>query len=365
MRCVSLLLVVLCLSWPGAAAADDLPPPRVVDRKTGKPVGARPALAPVAPQPAPAPAPEPASPQGPQTAPAPGTASALHPAPVQATPVIEATPPVQGIPPVGSTPVFQGRQPPGCFCSGGGGDIRAQVPIHFNASYYFAADETADDDLRTKGSDTLDFQGMYGVDRRLTIGAMGRWLVTADAFSVGPLADVRVVDENAMLPQVSVGGYWLVGDNRQADRRIDLYIAASKELSFLPTNELLRGARVHAGAAYNWRTQKRYYDGWEFWLRGQLDLPQNFSVFVEAYRGCACDLSVTGGLRWRSPWCIDFTIGLFDCVGERTGYRGTLDGFPLPAGQGKRSVGGSRTLDPPGLDRGQSSSPRVENADDD
>ena len=127
-------------------------------------------------------------------------------------------------------------------------DFRKQCPISFSASYAFAADETVKDSLKTKGSDTFDFQGFYSVNDRLTVGAMARWLVTDDGFSLGPLADVLVLQETATTPRVSVGGYWLFGEGHRADRRANVYVAASKELPLLFDSGLIRRTYVHVGA---------------------------------------------------------------------------------------------------------------------
>jgi len=316
-----LLGVAAGTAHAGETDGSDLPPPRIIDRRSGRELTPYPTPRASAPErPAPAPRAEPLPTPAPATAPERPQPAMAPPAPYCGTPD-----------PRWTTPPDAGRDG---GTGDGFGDLRKEIPLIVGIQYSFAATRTNDE--YTRGSDSLDITLLKPVADRVTVGVVGRWLVTHEnAVSGGPVVNVRVLDETASMPTFQAGAYWLLGDGAEADRRLNLYFVGSKGFSFGPDTGPVRGLRLSAGVSYNWRTQKYFTNGWDGWFRSELELDRGFSVFAEAGTGCACDFSLTGGVTYASPLGINFTLSVFDCLGSYQGFRGYVD-----YADGSRRIGG-------------------------
>jgi hypothetical protein len=284
----------------GIPPAGELPPPRVIDRRTGVPV--------VPQGPSPRGEREPRSAREPERDPP----RASKPAPERA-PASPRTTPERRRPPGDETATLSPRRvvPQGFL---------AQVPIRFSVDYFHLPDS----------SDTLDVVAGYPLCDGLTVGAIGRLLVDDAAFSGGPMADARLLRESTIRPRVSVGGYSLFGGDR-ADDRTSLYLAASKRLPLSGQSGLFRALRLQGGVGYTWRRRDVDSDGWDWWLRPEIELPARLYLFGEYYRNCSCTGSLVTGIRWASPIGVNFSFSLYQCVGTRMGFPGlTIDAYGNP-----------------------------------
>ncbi len=256
-----------------------------------------------------------------------------------------------------------------------------------------------------RGPEVIDAGVFYQVNDRLTIGVVGQRLEqdrTVDVagqlidpndlntfvpgFSIrekttsltfGPFVQVRLLEERANVPEVSIGAYALewgsitsasteysmpnlilnkeqdqVSESDDPDRYRTIYLSASKRLSIGGRSGFLRGLRAYAGAGYGARTGKRYatvltgagnpllrvtrkdltLHTFVGWAGAEALLPAGFAGYGEVFTGDECEFGYGFGVRWSSPIGISFSIGISNCV-ESISQR-ALDLIYLPGGVG-------------------------------
>jgi hypothetical protein len=149
----------------------------------------------------------------------------------------------------------------------------------------------------------------FGVTDRLEVGAAGLHADLAgeqdDPTVGGPMARLRVLEEAGRLPQVSVGGVLLFGDDPR--ERYTAYVAASKVL-YRRDAGLLRSARGHVGFRQSWVDVGT--DGSFAYVGVEVGLPRHVYVVAETSNksGGVDKQPWAAGLQVRHPDGFGFTL---------------------------------------------------------
>ena len=140
----------------------------------------------------------------------------------------------------------------------------------------------------------------YGVTDWLEIGALTLFLADSPAggtdFAAGPLARVRLLKQDGLIPQVSIGGYSHFGAKSIRDAGA---FAALTERFEVHDNPVLKSVAVHAGVRQNWTDSSDSFRGY-FGLEFQL--PARIYLIGEVATQAHGESSVpyAAGLQWRA-----------------------------------------------------------------
>ncbi len=121
----------------------------------------------------------------------------------------------------------------------------------------------------------------------------------------GPMARVRLLKDAGGLPELSVGGIFLFGDD--AIEKKTLYVAASKGLPLSPTG-LIRGVRAHVGFRQAWVEVGK--DGHFGYVGGEAELPKHIFAVAEVSNksGGVDKIPWAAGIQVRHPDGFGFTL---------------------------------------------------------
>ncbi len=140
----------------------------------------------------------------------------------------------------------------------------------------------------------------YGVTDFFEVGAVGNYIDFDggdDPSAVGPLARLRLLKDEAFLPQVSVGYYGKFGDDALDQQTI--FLAAYKRIPIGDESGPVKAIGIHGGVRETWDTPEndetfRVYGGVEvqlplrFYLVGEVSSDDNAAETPYAY-----------GIQWR------------------------------------------------------------------
>jgi hypothetical protein len=168
----------------------------------------------------------------------------------------------------------------------------ATLPAHaFTAQYCFFLPENSGD---VWGHGAII---SYGVTDWLELGGIGSLIATGDdPIGAGPMVRVRLLKNDGWIPQFSVGGYTVFGDDPV--ERYSMYAAAYNRIP-LDENGLVKSIGVHSGVRQTW-----FSDDDQFYVYGGLELQLPWRLYlvgeVSTTNTGSDTVPYSYGLQWRA-----------------------------------------------------------------
>ncbi len=168
----------------------------------------------------------------------------------------------------------------------------------------------------------------YGVTDWLEVGALGQFVDRSNGNNQqslaagGAMARVRVLKEQGLIPELSVGGMFFEGAE-MLDRRT-LFLATSKRVAISDTG-FLRGIRLHLGGRHFWQKDRTElaFRGWTSlqqrgdestvgYVGGEIELPKYIFLVAEIQSKETGDQRVpySFGIQVRHPDGLGLSVAL-------------------------------------------------------
>lgn len=183
----------------------------------------------------------------------------------------------------------------------------------------------------TAGKDQFGYYNglvSYGVTDWLEVGALGQFVDRSNNANQqslaagGAMARVRVLKEQELIPELSVGGMFFEGAE-MLDRRT-LFLATSKRVDISETG-FLRGIRLHLGGRHFWQKDRTElaFKGWTSlqqrgdestvgYVGGEIELPKHIFLVGEIQSKETGDQRVpySFGIQIRHPDGLGLSVAL-------------------------------------------------------
>ncbi len=160
----------------------------------------------------------------------------------------------------------------------------------------------------------------YGVTDWLEVGAIGNYVdVSGDPIGGGPLARIRLTKDEGWVPQISIGGYSVFGDDPVA--RYGAFGAFYKRIP-IDENGFVKSIGIHGGLRKTWH-DGAFEDVFNVYGGLEIQLPARFYLVGEVSTrddDAQKEVPYAFGIQWRAGGINVSVAGIQDGTLDEPGF---------------------------------------------